>query len=137
MNRITTALLAALLLASGATACSSGDDEAKGCATALTERTGGNPGDKPTVEEAKARVDAFDKTLAGMTRSGYQSVASDAFDAMADKAKEGGETRPEACKPLSEDDYTVLQMAKVIDGLGWIGKDGQFDKLKMVQGLGN
>jgi alcohol dehydrogenase class IV len=137
MNRTNIALLAVLLLAVGTFGCSSGDDEAKDCATALTARTGGRSDDKPTVEEAKARVDAFDKTLASMARSGSQGLASDAFDAMADKAKEGGETRPDACKPLSEDDYTVLQMAKSIDGLGWTDKDGQFDKLKMAQGLGN
>ncbi|MGW1070631.1 hypothetical protein ACWD4F_39795 [Streptomyces aureus] len=45
-------------------------------------------------------------------------MAGDAFDAMANKTKEGGETRPEACKPLSEDACTVLHMAKSIDGLG-------------------
>jgi hypothetical protein len=139
MHRTTTALLltAALLLAGGAVGCSkSGDEKAKDCATALTERTGGKPGDKPTVKEAKERVDALDKTLAGMVRSGYQDASKEAFDAVAEKAAEGGKSRPEACKPLSENDYTALQMAKAIDALGWTGEDGQFDKLKMADGLG-
>jgi nitrogen fixation-related uncharacterized protein len=28
-------------------------------------------------------------------------------------------------------------MATAINGLGWTGKDGQFDKLKMADGLGS
>jgi hypothetical protein len=137
MSRTTTALLTVLLLAGGAVGCSkSGDENAKDCATALTERTGSDSADKPTVKEAEARVDALDKTLAGMVRSGYESVANDAFATLDKKAKEGGKSRPEACKPLSEDDYTALQMATAINGLGWTNKDGQFDKLKMVENLG-
>ncbi|MEV4865624.1 hypothetical protein [Streptomyces ossamyceticus] len=133
--RHTTALLATvLLLAGGAVGCSSGDDTAKDCATALTERTGGNSGDKPTVSEAQERVDALDDTLAGMVRSGYEGPAKDAADALEEKTKEGGKNRPEACEPLSDDDYTVLLMAKAIDGLGWTDEDGKFDKLKMVEG---
>jgi hypothetical protein len=129
---------AACLLAVGAVGCSKSDDEkAEDCAAALTERTGGDSTDKPTVGEAKVRVDAFDKTLAGMVRSGYEGVAKDAFDAVEKKTKEGGKGRPEACGPLSEDDYTVLLMAKAIDGLGWTDKEGQFDKLKMVESLGD
>lgn len=139
MRHTTTVLLAAAcLLAVRATGCSkSGDEKAKDCATALTERTGGKPGDKPTVSEAEERVAAFDKTLAGMVRSGYSDASKEAFDTMAEKTKQGGKSRPEACKPLSEDDYTKLLMAKAIGGLGWTDKDGQFDKLKMVEGLGD
>lgn len=139
MRRTTTALLAAaLLLAAGAVGCSKSDDEeAADCASALTERTGGQSGDTPTVSEAEQRVDTFDKTLAGMVRSGYQGVAKDAFDTVEKKTQEGGKSRPEACEPLSEDDYTALLMAKAIGGLGWTDKDGQFDKLKMVEGLGD
>lgn len=135
--RHTAALLAACLLAVGAVGCSkSYDEKAKDCATALTKRTGGNPADTPTVSEAKERVDALDKTLAGMVRSGYEGLAKDAFDTVEKKTKEGGKGRPEACEPLSGDDYTVLLMATAIDGLGWTGEDGEFDKLKMVEGLG-
>jgi hypothetical protein len=138
MRYTTTALLAAALLAVGAAGCSkSGDEKATDCAAALTERTGGDTADKPTVGEAKKRVDAFDKTLAGMVRSGYEGVANDAFDTLGKKTKEGGKGRPGACESLSEDDYTVLLMAKALDGLGWTGKDGRFDKLKMVESLGS
>jgi hypothetical protein len=139
MRRTTTALLATvLLLAGAAVGCSkSGDENAKACAAALTERTGGDSADTPTVKEAKERIDALDETLADMVRSGYEGVAEDAFDAVEEKAKEGGEGRPEACEPLTEDDYTVLLMAKAIGGLGWTGEGGRFDKLKMVEGLGD
>lgn len=136
MNRTVTALLA-LLLAGAAVGCSKSDNEkAENCAVALTKRTGGDSADKPTVSEARERVDALDKTLASMVRSGYESAANNAFDALDKKAKEGGTSRPEACKPLSEDDYTALLMAKALDGLGWTDKDGQFDKLKMVENPG-
>ncbi|MFE5681722.1 hypothetical protein [Streptomyces sp. NPDC056512] len=136
MRRTATALVAAVLLAGAAVGCSeSGDENARDCAAALTERTGGKSTDKPTVKEAKGRVDAFDKTLAAMVRSGYSSASKEAFDAMEEKTKEGGKSRPEACEPLTEDDYTALLMAKAIDGLGWTDKDGQFDKLKMAEGL--
>lgn len=136
--RHTTVLLAAVLLAVGAVGCSkSGDENATDCAAALTERTGGKSADKPTVKEAEERVDALDKTLADMVGSGYASVAKDAADAVEEKTKEGGESRPEACEPLSEDDYTALLMAKAIGGLGWTGEGGEFDKLKMVEGLGD
>lgn len=138
MRRTTTLLTAALLLAAGAAGCSESSDEtAKECAAALTERTGGDPSDTPTISEAEERVDALDETLADMVRSGYQGVARDASDTLEKKTEEGGKGRPEACEALSEDDYTVLLMAKAIDGLGWTGEDGQFDKLKMAEGLGN
>ena len=137
MRRTTTLLTATLLLAGAAVGCSNSDDEAKECAAALTERTGGDPADTPTISEAEERVDALDKTLADMVRSGYQGVARDASDTLEKKTEEGEKGRPEACEPLSEDDYTVLLMAKAIDGLGWTGEDGQFDKLKMAEGLGN
>lgn len=137
MRRTTTLLAAACLLAATAAGCSTSDgDKAGDCATALTERTGGDSGDKPTVSEAKKRVDALDKTLADMVRSGYESVANDAFDTLDKKTKAGGKDRPEACKSLSDDDYTTLLMAKAINGLGWTGEGGEFDKLKMVEGLG-
>jgi hypothetical protein len=137
-TRTTTVLLtAACLLAVGAVGCSkSADEDAKDCAAALTERTGGDSADTPTVSEAEERVDALDETLAGMVRSGYVSAAKDASDAVEKKTKEGGESRPEACEALSEDDYNVLLMATAIDGLGWTDEDGQFDKLKMAEGLG-
>lgn len=138
--RHTTLLAAVLLLGGAAVGCSSGDDTARDCAAALTERTGGESGDTPTVGEAKERVDAFDDTLAGMVRSGYEGVAKDAFDAAAEKIEkidENGKDRPEACEPLSGDDYTALLTAKVIDGLGWTDGDGKFDKLKMVDSLGD
>lgn len=135
--RHTTILLATvLLLAGAAVGCSSADDTAKDCAAALTEKTGGKREDQPTVSEAKERVDAFDDTLAGMVRSGYETVAKKAFDAAGGKIEAGGEDRPEACESLSEDDYTTLLTAKVIDGLGWTDEDGKFDKLKMLEGLG-
>ncbi len=141
MRHRTTAILlatAACLLAVGAVGCSkSYDENAKDCATALTKRTGGDSADTPTVKEAEERTDALDKTLADMVRSGYEGVAKDAFDAVEKKTKEGGKGRPEACEPLSEDDYTALLTAKAIDGLGWTGKEGQFDKLKMVESLGD
>ena len=138
MRHTCLALLAACLLATGAVGCSkSADEKTADCATALTERTGGDPADKPTIGEAKKRVDALDKTLAGMVRSGYDSAAKDAFDTLDKKTEADGKSRPEACEPLSEDDYTVLLMAKAIDGLGWTDKDGEFDKLKMVEGLGD
>ncbi|MFE2710590.1 hypothetical protein ACFXKI_01015 [Streptomyces mirabilis] len=138
MNRTTTVLLLTAMLAVGAVGCSkSGDENAKDCAAALTERAGGDSVDKLTVSEAKERVDALDKTLASMVRSGYESAANDAFAKLDKKAKEGGKSRPEACKSLSEGDYTALQMATAMNGLGWTDKDGQFDKLKMVDGLGS
>jgi hypothetical protein len=137
MHRTTTGLLlTALLLAGGAVGCSKSGDDAKDCATALTERTGGDSADTPTVSEAEERVDALDKTLADMVRSGYSAASKKAFDALEKKTKEGGKSRPEACKPLSEDDYTKLLMAKAIGGLGWTGEGGKFDKLKMVENLG-
>ncbi|MFF9036414.1 hypothetical protein ACF090_13190 [Streptomyces sp. NPDC014892] len=132
MRTRTTTLLAACLLAVGAVGCSESDD-AKDCATALTERTGGSS-DTPTVAEAKERVEALDTTLASMVRSGYEDAAKEAFDTLGKKTKEG-EDRPEACEALSEDDYTALLTGTAIDGLGWTDKDGQFDKLKMVESL--
>jgi hypothetical protein len=139
MRHTTAALLAVVLaVGGGAVGCSKSDDEnAKDCATALTERTGGDASDMPTVKEAEARAGALDKTLADMVRSGYEGVAADAFDALDKKTKEGGKGRPEGCDPLSEDDYTALLTAKAIDGLGWTGEDGRFDKLKMVESLGD
>jgi hypothetical protein len=132
----TTILLAACLLAVGAVGCSkSADEEAQDCAAALTDRTGGDAGDTPTVSEAKERNDALDKTLAAMVRSGYDTVAKDAFDKLEAKTKEGGKSRPKECESLSEDDYTALLTAKAIDGLGWTDEDGGFDKLKMAEGL--
>lgn len=138
MRHTTTILLTAcLLLAGAAVGCSKSDAEhAEDCAAALTERTGGDSADTPTVEEAAERVDALDDTLADMVRSGHQGVAKDAADKVEEKTEEGRESRPEACGPLSEDDYTTLVMAKAIDGLGWTGEDGRFDKLKMVESLG-
>ncbi|MFD5631601.1 hypothetical protein [Streptomyces sp. NPDC127072] len=136
--RNTTVLLLAAVLAAGAIGCSKSDEEnAKDCATALTERTGGDRQDAPTVSEAEERVDAFDKTLAGMVRSGYEGIAKDAFDTLEEKTKDGGQSRPEACGPLSGDDYTALLAAKAIDGLGWTGEGGEFDKLKMLESLGD
>ncbi|WP_019054957.1 hypothetical protein [Streptomyces prunicolor] len=138
MRRTTTVLLLTAALTAGAVGCSkSGDETAKDCATALTARTGGKPADTPTVNEAKERVDALDKTLAGMVRSGYETVAKQAADALEQKTKAGGKSRPGACKPLSEDDYTTLLMAKSIDGLGWTDEGGKFDKLKMADSLGS
>ncbi|WP_326658869.1 hypothetical protein [Streptomyces canus] len=136
MRRTTTLLTAACLLTGAAVGCSkSGDEKAADCAAALTERTGGDSADKPTVSEAKERVDALDKTLADLVRSEYASVAKDAADRLEKKTVEGGKSRPDGCEELSKDDYTVLLMAKAIDGLGWTDKDGQFNKLKMVEGL--
>lgn len=138
MRRTTTLLTIACLLAVGAVSCSkSYHEKAKDCTGALTERTGSDSADTPTVTEAEERVDALDKTLADMVRSGYEGVAKDAADTVKKKTKEGGESRPQACEPLSEDDYTALLMAKVIHGLGWTGEGGEFDKLKMAEGLGN
>lgn len=138
MRRTTILLTAACLLVAGSVGCSKSDGEkAADCVTALTERTGGDSGDKPTVSEAEERVDALDKTLAGMVRSGYEGAAKNALDTVEQKTKEGGKSRPEACEPLSGDDYTALLTAKAIDGLGWTDKDGQFDKLKMVESLGD
>jgi hypothetical protein len=137
MRRTTITLLAACLLIFGAVGCSkSSDEKAKDCSAALTDRTGGDSADKPTVSEAKKRVDALDKTLASMVRSNYESVANNAFDTLDKKTKAGGKDRPGACKSLSGDDYTALLAAKAINGLGWTDKDGQFDKLKMVDSLG-
>jgi hypothetical protein len=134
--RRATILLTASLLAVGAVGCSKSDDEtAKDCAAALTERTGGDAADTPTVSEAGKRVDALDETLADMVRQGYQGPAKDAADTLEKKTQEGGKARPEACEPLSEDDYNALLMAKAINGLGWTDQDGRFNKLKMVQSL--
>lgn len=138
MRRTTTALLATLLLTAGVAGCSKSQDEkAKDCSVALTERASGDPADAPTVDEAKERVDALDDTLASMVRTGYASVAEKAATVVEEKSDKDGKSWPEACEGLSKDDYTVLSMATAIDGLGWTDKEGQFDKLKMVQGLGN
>ena len=134
--RRTTILAAAALLAAGAVGCSQSDENAKACTAALTEQTSSNPADTPTISEAEERVDALDKTLADMVRTGYQGVARDASDTLGRKTEEGGKGRPEACESLSEDDYTVLLMAKAINGLGWTDEDGRFDKLKMAENLG-
>jgi ABC-type Fe3+-hydroxamate transport system substrate-binding protein len=137
MRRTTILLTTCLLLAGAAVGCSkSYDENAKDCTAALAERTGGDSADRPTVEEAKERAAALDSTLASMVRTGYESAAKEAFDAVEKKTKEGGKGRPEACEPLSEDDYTALLTAEAIDGLGWTGGDGRFDKLKMVESLG-
>lgn len=136
MRRTITLLATGLLLAGTAVGCSSTDDDAD-CAAALTRRTGGAAADKPTVEEARERVDALDKTLADMVRMGYETAAADAHDVLERKTQSGGKGRPEACESLSEEDYTVLLMAKSIDGLGWTGEGGEFDKLKMAESLGD
>jgi hypothetical protein len=136
MRHTTTVLLAAVLLAGAAVGCSkSGDETAKDCTTALTARTGSDSADTPTVSEAEERVADLDEALADMVRSGYEGVAEDAFDTVEKKTKEGGKGRPEACEPLSGDDYTALLTAKAIAGLGWTGEGGEFDKLKMVENL--
>lgn len=135
MRHAATAVLATCLLAAAAIGCSNSDDEAKDCATALTQPTGSNSADTPTLSEAKERVDALNKTLASMVDSGYESVASKAYDAV-DAKNKSVTSRPEACKPLSEKDYQALLTAKTISGLGWTGKDGQFDKLRMAERLG-
>lgn len=135
--RHTAALLATVLLAVGAVGCSKSDEEnAKDCAAAITEKTGGDSGNTPTVSESEERNAALDKALADMVRSGYEDVAKDAFDAVEEKTREGGRNRPDGCEPLSEDDYTALLTATAIDGLGWTGEGGEFDKLKMVESLG-
>jgi hypothetical protein len=136
MRRTTILLAVACLLAGAAAGCSNADDEAKECAAALTDRTGGDPADTPTVSEAEERVDAFDKTLADMVRSGYVGVAEEAHDMAETEFVESGKDRPEGCESLSEDDYTALLTAKVIGGLGWTDEDGRFDKLKMAENLG-
>jgi hypothetical protein len=41
-------------------------------------------------------------------------------------------TKPKPCEPLKEDDYTLLIMSGVIDGLGWTDEDGRFDENKML-----
>ncbi|MER7574913.1 hypothetical protein [Streptomyces sp. NPDC126514] len=133
--RRTTTLLAAYLLAAGAVGCSSDEDNAKDCPAALTERTGGDSEDTPTVTEAQERVDALDDTLADMVRSGYENVAKDAADALEEKTKDGEKNRPGACDSLSEDDYTALLMAKSIDGLGWTDDEGNFAKNKMLDSV--
>lgn len=142
--RHTIALLAAcLLLAGAAVGCSkSYDEKVEDCATALAERTGSGSTDTPTRSEAEERVDALDKTLARMVRSGYAGVAKNASDAVEKeaqevekKAKEGGQRRPEACEPLLEDDYTEQLMARAIGNLGWTGEGGGFDKNKMLDGI--
>ena len=69
-----------------------------------------------------------------MVRSGFESAAARSHDRLERKFKEIG-SRPESCKPLSEDDYTVLAMAKGINGLGWTNEDGEFDKNKMAESL--
>lgn len=128
------ALIACLALAG----CSeSADDTARDCAAALTSRTGGDPADKPTVSQAEARVDAFDDTLADMVRQGHREIAEEAADTVTGKSEEAGGTRPKACEPLSEDEFTVLVMAKTISGLGWTDEEGQFNKLKMAERLGD
>lgn len=135
--RRTTILAAAALLAAGAVGCSQSDENAKACTAALTEQTSSNPADTPTISEAEERVDALDKTLADMVRMGYETAAADAHDVLERKTQSGGKGRPEACESLSEEDYTVLLMAKSIDGLGWTGEGGEFDKLKMAESLGD
>lgn len=130
MRRTTILLAACLLLAGAAVGCSKSDEEkAADCAAAL--------GESLTVTEAKERVAAVDSTLADMVRSGYEGVAKDAADTLEEKTQDGGKGRPEACEPLDEGDYTALLMAKAIDGLGWTGEGGEFDKLKMVESLGD
>lgn len=42
-------------------------------------------------------------------------------------------TKPAACKPLKEDDYTLLVMSKAMDGLGWTDENGRFDKDKFYR----
>jgi hypothetical protein len=135
MRRTLVSSVICLLLAGAAAGCSSDDEVAADCAAALAERIGGDAADKPTISEAQERVDALDDTLADMVRSGHAGVAEEAFDAMGTKAEKAGKGRPEACKSLSEDDYTVMRIAKAIDGLGWTDEDGKFDKLKMVENL--
>ena len=137
MRRTATLLAATALLAGAAVGCSDSDNAAADCAAALTKRTGGDAGDKPTVGEAKERVEALDKSLAGMVAMGYEAVAKDAHDTLERKTEEGGKGRPEACESLSEDDYTVLLMAKAMNALGWTNEDGEFDKLKMAKNLGD
>ncbi|MFJ3289973.1 hypothetical protein ACIPMW_32395 [Streptomyces sp. NPDC086669] len=132
MRRTTTVLLAACLLVGAAVGCSSGDDEAKDCAAALSKRTGGDPGDTPTIAEAKDRVDAVDDTLAGMVRAGYETVAEASFNKLESKTKAATKDRPTECEGLSDDDYTTLVTAKAIDGLGWTDENGEFDKTKML-----
>ncbi|MFD9256956.1 hypothetical protein [Streptomyces sp. NPDC059538] len=42
-------------------------------------------------------------------------------------------TKPEPCEPLKEDDYTLIVMSTVVDGLGWTDENGNVDPNKMIQ----
>ncbi|MEU2448506.1 MULTISPECIES: hypothetical protein [unclassified Streptomyces] len=53
--------------------------------------------------------------------------------AKAVKARPAGDkTKPEACEPLKEDDYTLIVMSNVVDELGWTDEDGSVDPNKMI-----
>lgn len=136
MRHATILLSAACLFAVGAVGCSkSYDENAKDCAAALSERTGSDSADNPTVKEAEERIDALDNTLADMVRMGHADVAKDAADALEEKTQGAEKSKPEACEPLNEDDYTALRMAKAIGGLGWTGEGAEFDKNKMLEAV--
>lgn len=85
---------------------------------AITPQCTGGPRVRgaPRVVLGKAAPAAL---LHGMVRSGYEQPAAEAADTLEKKTKEGGKDRPEACEPLSQDDYMSLLMATSIDGLGW------------------
>lgn len=45
----------------------------------------------------------------------------------------GDKTKPAPCEPLKDDDYTLIVMSTVVDGLGWTDEDGRVDPNKMLQ----
>ena len=83
---------------------------------------------------ATAAALAATLALAGCSSApGQADVQQQCVDALKAAHAQGIKGKPEACAPLSEDDYATLVTAQVIDDLGWTDEDGNFDKQKMLE----
>jgi hypothetical protein len=63
----------------------------------------------------------------------YEESVQQCTQALKDRP-EGEKGKPEACEPLTDDDYDALFFNEVIDDLGWTDENGDFDKNKMLEG---
>lgn len=89
---------------------------------------------RTTRRTATATATATLLLLAGCGQS-YDDLVDQCHKAVIKRAKDD-KSKPAACSQIKQDDYDLIVMSTVIDGLGWT-KDGKFDKNKMLEGSGS
>ncbi|MFD5419512.1 hypothetical protein ACFWJT_15985 [Streptomyces sp. NPDC127069] len=88
---------------------------------------------RTTRRTAPATLSAVLLLLAGCGQS-YDDLVNQCHEAVVKRANDN-KSKPAACSQIKQDDYDLIVMSTVIDGLGWT-KDGKFDKNKMLEGSG-